>query len=127
MNISIKGSLDEELSKFNQDLPKVLNYITAEVAKKFSDYTRRNYLLGQSLQKRSGETYRSVKFYKKENMEMGVSPGVKVPGSLNYLNKWIGTDRDFMRKSYKSFVQSGRADKTAEYIINQLLRKKGFE
>jgi len=126
MNISIEGNLQRALLQFNEDLPKVLNYLTAEVAHKFADYTKRNYLLGQALHKRTGRTYNSVKFFKKKNMQMGVRPGVGVRGNLNYLNKWIGTEHEFMAPAARSFQNSGRADKVANFIMRQTIRKKGF-
>lgn len=119
--------MSEDLAIFGQDLPKVLNYATAEVAKRFADYTKRNYLLGQSLNRVTGETYNSVKFFKQKEMQMGVRPGVGIRGSLNYLNKYIGTSKEFMKPSSNEFKTSGRAEKVLKFILNQTIKRKKLD
>ena len=126
MNIIIEDNLTKPLEKYIDSFGPTMNYITAEVAKKYADYTKVNYLMGQALKRQTGETFQSLKFFKMKNLKMGVKPGVGIRGSLNYLNKWIGTDKDFMKPSLAKFENSRRPEKIIKFIIAKRTKQAGF-
>lgn len=40
--------------------------------------------------------------------EWFIRPGVRIPGMLNYLFKWVGTSRDFMNGSFRQWSTMAR-------------------
>ena len=126
MKIIIQDTLSKKLLSFNKRLPNIYNYILAEIAKDFSNYTRVNYLQGQKMKKRTGLTFNSVKFFKEKELKMGVRPGVGVKGNLNYLNKFIGTKYEFFKPSVNAYRKSGIPERIAEDIIRNIIKKKGL-
>ena len=126
MRLIIDDQITEPLKEYTESLGPTFNYITAEVSKRLANFTKVNYLMGQKLNRKTGETFQSVKFFKLKNFVMGVKPGVGVRGSLNYLNKWIGTDKEFMAPALKQFEDSRRAEKIMKQIIAKRTAKAGF-
>lgn len=106
------------------DLPSIGNFIVSQVAEEYADWVRDRYLSGQVLRKLTGETYESTKFFKLQDGAFGVRPGVGVPGNLNYLHRWIGTRKEFMKPSARAFQQAGMPQKTADRILSGILRRQ---
>ena len=75
-----------------------------DMAHEAVEFIRNNYLRGQALERITGETYESVHAYY-VNGEWWIRPGVGIAGCLNYLARWVGTDREFMRPGFDRFLQ----------------------
>lgn len=106
------------------DMPSIANFIVSQVADDYADWVRDRYLSGQVLRKVTGETYSSTKFFKMQEGTFGVRPGVGVPGSLNYLYRWVGTGREFMKPSARAFRAAGMPQKTADRILSGILSRQ---
>lgn len=125
-DIKLRGDAVRHFEEFPDELPDIMNWITSEVALSVSDYYKSKELSGQVLNRVTGQTYRSTKFYKKSDMKFGIRPGVGVPGNLNYLNKWVGTSRQVGVKTYKTWKGQKRASKLASKLLDRTLKNKGM-
>lgn len=126
MKVVLKDTITKPLKTFSKGLPNIYNYILGEVGKDFATYTKVNYLQGQKMKKRTGVLFNSVKFFKEKDLRFGVASGVGVRGSLNYLNKFIGTKHEFFKPAVKAYRKSGSPERITERIVNDILRKKGL-
>ena len=64
---------------------RIQNFVVAEISKNYAEFQKEGYLDGQYLNRQTGETAGSVRFFKLKNGRFGVAPGVGVSGNLNYL------------------------------------------
>lgn len=116
MTVTTEGEVRDKLYEYSRHFPKIKNYMIAEVSKALAKHEKQNYLAGQYLNKDSGTTYDSVKFFKMKSGVFGVRPGAGVPGRLNYLNVYVrGFDSlgrsyhqgNFVRDAAATFFSSG--------------------
>ena len=101
-----------------------------EEADKFVPFVRLNYLQGQKLRRITGRTASSIKAWtpkkgtiKKHGLTKGVfiRPGVGIAGNLNYLGKWVNTEREFMRPALLRFRTGGRVENAVRKNIDKML------
>ncbi len=125
LHIEIDQEMGERIRLLGGSLPAILNFSASEVADDIASYIRDSFLSGKALEKRTGETYGSVKGYKakREAAAHYVDFGVGVRGHLNYLHKWRGTRRDFMAKGRKAYEQTGRWTALVEQNLERMQRK----
>lgn len=125
LRIDIDAEMGERIKRLGGSLPAILNFSASEVADDLSSYIREAFLTGRALQKRTGETYGSVRGYMAKRGDRGhfVDFGVEVRGHLNYLHKWRGTRRDFMAKGRKAYEQTGRWTALVEQNLERMQRK----
>lgn len=103
----IEGDALDRVGRSSALLETWIRSATGDIAHGAGEYIKRGYLIGQALSKRSGLTYGSVKqFYAKREKAWYLRPGVGVRGSLNYLAKWIGTDKEFMKPGFDAYLNS---------------------
>jgi len=134
---------------------KIQNFVVAEVSKDYAEYQKKNYLSGQYLNKRTGGTYDSVKFFKLSDNNFAVRPGAGVSGRLNYLSLFetggeitpkkakrlafnvngnqvfarsVYIDRKpFVSDSFSAYVSSGKVETIMRRVWTKALKKKGLE
>lgn len=129
MRIVIKDNIAERYEKLGEDLKKIYDYGLAEAAKDYSLFVKDGYLSGNPLKKRTGKTYDSVKFVRTKNVPLlsyTVMVGVGIRGRLNYLHRWIGTDKEFMSPSFEAWKARRSFDKVLEANFEKIAKKKGL-
>lgn len=95
-----------------------------DYAHDFIPYVQQNYLHGQALKRLTGETEESVNtWYSKRKKTWFVRPGIGIAGSLNYLGKWVGTSKEFMRPAFAAFSASNDLEKKIAEKIKRNLEK----
>ncbi len=102
-----------------------------EEAHDFIPFVQQNYLSGQKLKRRTGQTSDSVKTWMPGSKKLKVysditarvRPGVGITGSLNYLGRWTGTEREFMRPAFAAFAAGNRVERAIDDNIDKMLRK----
>ena len=114
----------EGLKELGEATPAIGNLIANAIAEDYAKYLRRNYLSGQVLGVRSGQTRSSTRFFKMNTGVFGVRPGSGIPGRLNYLLKFERGGRAFMEPSFRSYKATGRHIEIMLRIVNAMLRKK---
>lgn len=148
----VNDTVSPELTRLYKRLPAIHNYIISQIAKAFAEHEK-TYLNGVMLNKVSGETYNSVKYFKMKKSHFRVRPGAGVRGRLNYLaifqtggdirpiNKGaLAIDfgggnirlvkrvylppRPFVSAADASFKASGEAERIAWRIIDQHLKRR---
>jgi len=118
MQLSRKG---RGVEKFGASLPKLNNFAASKIAKEYAEFVRTKYLSGQKLRAMTGETRRSVKFFKLQNGTFGVRPGSGIAGRLNYLYKFERGGRAFMGPSRRAFKRGGRPVDIAKEIYDKVI------
>lgn len=133
MLVTTQGNVALNLQEVAKEFPSLTNYIVSEVSKGLAKFQKEGYLRGQYLNKKSGETYDSVRFFKMQNGVFGVRPGSGVVGRLNYLNVFVrGSDSrgrtfpqgDFITDSARAFFASKEVTKISGAIIQEYLYTK---
>lgn len=123
MNIEVSGNAKENFEYTQKHLKKWLISAVGDKSHEYKDYAVSTF--EQYLKNRTGETRGSIQTWiPKRNVrankaEWYVRPGVHIPGMLNYLYKWIGTDRDFMGGSFANWIQVARIDEYAGKAIKK--------
>lgn len=128
MRIVISGDALKSYNKLNEDFDKIFDYGLAEASHDYSEYVKIKYLSGKKMNIKTGELYKSVKFLKDKTQTLSyiVMPGVGVNGHLNYLNRYIGTNHEFMNVSFKSWKAQKRAFKIIEANFDKVAKNKGL-
>lgn len=107
INRQIEGDAQDRVGRASALLESWIRSATGDLAHEAGDHIKRSFLSGQNLSARSGVTRGSVKqFYDKREKAWYLRPGVGVRGSLNYLAKWIGTDKEFMKPGFDAYLNS---------------------
>lgn len=109
------------VERFGKSLPKINNYAASLIAKEYAEFVRTKYLSGQKLRAMTGETRRSVRFFKLKNGMFGVRPGSGIPGRLNYLYGFERGSRAFMGPSRRAFKRGGRPAEIAKEIYDKVI------
>ena len=125
LRIDIDKEMGERIKRLGGSLPAILNFSASEVADDLASYIRETFLTGRALEKRTGETYESVRGYKAKRGDQGhfVDFGVGVRGHLNSLHKFSGTGRDFMGKGVEAYEAAGRWTTLVEGNLERMERK----
>jgi hypothetical protein len=105
LKVEISGDAQERIERARDHIQGWITTFTGDIAQEGSAFIKDRYLRGQALRRLTGETFGSVKqFYVKKTRTWYIRPGVGVRGSLNYLARWIGTDREFMQPGFDRFL-----------------------
>ncbi|MEA5032309.1 MAG: hypothetical protein VB025_09195 [Sphaerochaeta sp.] len=125
LQIDVDTAFGEQLEKFGEALPKILNFSMGDVAHDMAAFIRDKYLSGNPLEKISGETFDSTRGYQPKDGQSNwfVDFGVRVTGQLNYLHKWAGTRRDFMTKGKRAYESGGGYMRLVEENLERMGRK----
>ena len=129
MKIQIKtnaGVVEKKLKGINERrLNAWVGFALREEAEEFSDTVRKQWLSGYAFERRTGTLADHVlPWTRKKDNAVLVRPGVKVPGSSNWLGRWAGhPKRDFMQKAFKQFSANGRIAQAVEENIDEQLEK----
>lgn len=129
MRITIKDKVAEQYSQLGDDLQKIYDYGLAEASKNYAFYVKIGYLTGNPMGKRTGELFKSVKFTRtknRPNLSYTVKPGVGVKGHLNYLNRYIGTEKEFMEPSFKEWKNRKLINQILEANFEKIAKSKGL-
>lgn len=149
MRVSIDNTLDDRLRIFGNDAPKILRKILRTTGNEFRKHQRNNYLRGQMLGRRTGETYRATKVKKvRRKMAYSViaSPLANIyehPGGATIKPKsarvlrWYNQQgepqfarevhlraRPFVTASFDSFGWDREGDRAAEKVIRKELARR---
>lgn len=103
--VEVSGSAEKATLGVRASLATLAPSLIGDVAHEAVDYIRQRYLRGQALNYITGETYEHVNaYYDRARREWWIRPGVGVPGSHNYLAKWVGTEKEFMKPGFEAFL-----------------------
>lgn len=113
-------------------------YALNDEAWDFARHVRDQWLNGRAMNRRTGETADSVLPWspvrRKSQMSLSqrvgsvyVRPGVGIQGSLNYLNRYVGTSREFMIPAFQRWQANGRITKAVDDNIDKMLKKVASE
>lgn len=104
IKISIGGNAPETIKKLNEKYPAYVTMAIGDLSHSLADSIRSKFLHGKALDLITGQTEESVKaFYEKRSKSWFVRVGVGIPGSLNYLARWTGTEHEFMAPGFTDF------------------------
>lgn len=107
LHIEITGDAPKRAKSAEKYIKTWIRSAIGDLAHDAIQFIKDNYLVGQALNRRSGLTCNSVKqFWVKNEQAWYLRPGVGVPGSQNYLARWIGTPREFMRPGFERYLAS---------------------
>lgn len=103
--LSIKWANDTAIEKMAHKLNSTVQHVVGNGAHDACEYIKNTFLTGRALAKRTGETYDSIQvFYDKQVKSWYIKAGVGINGHLNYLFKWIGTSKEFMRPGWEEYL-----------------------
>ncbi len=129
MKIIITEDIVEKYKGLTKDFESIFDYGLALSSLDYAEFIKENYLLGQKMDKKTGELFDSVKFIKNKNFKSQsyvVLAGVGISGHLNYLNRYIGTQHEFMSPSFKRWQSENRAIKIIEDNFEKVAHNKGI-
>ena len=119
----LKAVGDERLASW-------IRYAVGEDVDSFVDFVKSNYLSGQRMDVVTGETRDSVAGWlqnklagKRNAMVFLIRPGVGIHGMLNYLERFVGTSREFMRPAWRAFGQEGRIARDVDDNLERQLER----
>ncbi|MGE4465268.1 hypothetical protein [Sphaerochaeta sp.] len=125
LRIDIDKEMGERIKRLGGSLPAILDFSASEAADDLASYIRDTFLTGRALEKRTGQTYSSVRGYKAKRGEQGhfVDFGVGVRGHLNYIHKWSGSSKDFMGKGGEAYEATGRLKDLVERNLERMEKR----
>lgn len=129
MRLVIHDDIAEKYEALGEDLQKIYDYGIAEAAKDYTKYVKEGYLSGNPMRKITGQLFGSVKFVRTKNIKSlsyTVLPGVGVKGNLNYLNRFIGTDKEFMAPSFKRWKDTKRIEALLQSNFEKEAKARGL-
>lgn len=104
-----------------------VRWAVGEESDEFVSYVRTNWLSGQAMNVVTGETRDHVGAYfqktsgRRRLQTWVIRPGVGIPGTQNYLEKWVGTRLEFMRPAFEAFGSENRIRRAVETNIGLML------
>lgn len=126
MKMTIRTNAGKFADKLESISEKRLNawirFTFREEAEDFAKYVQDAWLRGRAMERITGETADSVQPWTKNNV-IKVRPGVRVPGSLNYLGRFVGTEKEFMRPAWAEFSRGRRVQKAVDKNIEKMLEE----
>ena len=130
MKIEVSGNAKENFQYTKDHLNKWLISAIGDKAHEYKSYVKGSF--EQYLTNRTGETRDSIQAWipkrnlKTKKAEWYIRPGVRIKGMLNYLYKWVNTDKDFMGNSFEKWYKTARIDNyAAKEIKKRFDRLKG--
>ncbi len=128
---SIEGQSDILAQISTDRLNAWVQYGESKSADEFADYVKSAKLSGNPMHIRTRELHDSVGSARlkrgKYRGKLVIRPGVGINGCLNYLNKWVGTNLEFMAPAAREFSQSGRIKRNVNDNISRMLDKVAKE
>lgn len=125
-NAIIENTASEGIDGIQSSMPGIGNFIVNQISEDFAQFVRDNYLSGQVLGVRTGETRESTRFFKSQPGVFGVRPGVGVRGSLNYLNRFERGALPFMGPAYRAYTSSGEPERIGNRIMGAIIDREGL-
>lgn len=129
MRITIKDTVAVEYEKLGKDLKEIYDYGLAEASKNYALFVKIGYLTGNPMAKKTGELYKSLKFVRTKgqpDLSYTIMPGVGVKGNLNYLNRYIKTEKEFMAPSFKAWKDRKTINQILETNFEKIAKQKGL-
>lgn len=129
MRLVIKDDITLDYEMLNDDLKRIYDYGLAEASKNYATYVKLGYLTGNPMGLRTGQLFESVKFLRtkgRPELSYTVMAGVGIKGNLNYLNRYVGTEKEFMRPSFQKWKSEKEALKIIEANFQQEAKKRGL-
>lgn len=114
--------VSKDVKTVSKSLELWVRFALGKEADSFRDYIRREWLNGRALNKRTGRTQDHVDVWTSKK-GVFVRPGVGVQGWQNYLAKWVGTDREFMRPGFREFSAFGRIEKAVQENVDKMMER----
>lgn len=132
-------AISEALEKVSERrLAAWVQYALSSEADDFAEYVKEGWLTGRAMKKVTGETYESVRPWTPKKRKLSgtglfasvkgvyVRPGVNIPGTLNYLGRYIGTKHEFMKSAWAYFNASQRVVKAVDENVARMLDKVNY-
>ena len=128
MKIVITGDAFKDYQGLEKDFDKIFDYGLYKSAEDYATYVKEKYLSGQAMNYRTGELYKSVKYLKDSEMTHSyvVMAGVGIAGHLNYLNRYVGTNKEFIKPAFKDWQSQKRAFNIMESNFDKIAKNKGL-
>lgn len=129
MRIVIHDDITKDFEALGDDLKNIYEYGLAEASKNYATFVKSGYLTGQSMAKRTGTLFESVKFLRtkgRPELSYSVMPGVGVKGHLNYLTRYIGTEKEFMKPSFERWKSKKEAIRIIEDNFQKVAKERGL-
>ena len=131
--ITDKGTIEatsEKLKAIGETrLMAWIRWSLGEESDSFVDFVKAGYLSGQRLKVLTGETRDHVGAWmqkknrgKRESVFV-IRPGKGIPGLQNYLERWTGTEHEFMRPAFAAFGAESKIIRAVEANIEKMIRK----
>ncbi len=130
MKIEVSGNAQENFQYVQKHLAKWITSAVGDKAHDFRNYSKDTF--EQYLTNRTGETRESIQAWipkrnlKAQKAEWYIRPGVRIKGMLNYLYKWVGSEKDFMGNSFERWIRTANLDTyTAKEVERRFNGLKG--
>jgi hypothetical protein len=152
IQVKVSDQIFPELNRLHKKMPAIHNFMISEIAEAFAEHEKK-YLNGLMLNRVTGETYNSVKFFKLKRSHFRVRPGAGVNGRLNYLKIFqtggeirpvrkgsLAIDfgggqvrlvkrvyippKPFVSVADETFSASGESDRIAWRVLDQYLKRR---
>lgn len=105
IHTEVGGDAGRRVSRAARLLKGWVRSATGDVANEAGRHIKTRFLRGQALNYITGTTHDSLRqWFIPRDGSWWIRPGVGIPGSLNYLAKWIGTEHEFMQPGFKDFL-----------------------
>ena len=123
LRIKLDGNAEENVKYAAKHLSGWILSAVGDKAHEYRDFARETFT--SYLENRTGETVNSINTWipkrnrRAKKPEWYIRPGVKIPGMLNYLFKWVGTSRDFMNGSFEAWKQKSNIAEYVEYKVEK--------
>lgn len=114
------AKVSKDIKKISTSVQQWCRFAVGKEADSFRDYVKSNWLKGKALQYRTGQTHDHVKVWAKGS-SVYVRPGIGIPGTQNYLGRWIGSSHEFMRPAFREFSASGRIEKAVKENLDKMM------
>ena len=118
------GNAGKCLSVSAEELSGWVRSAVGDKSHDFKDFARQHF--NNYMRTITGQTVNSINTWTPKTRRRGseldttqwyVRPGVGIRGRLNYLAKWIGTEKEFMRPMYNSWVNMAQVP---EYVAQAI-------
>lgn len=122
--------MSSKMKTISDKLAVWVNGSIGDIAHELIPFIQQRYLSGQALNRITGRTSDSVKaWYSKKRRSWFVRPGIGIPGNLNYLAQWAGTEHEFMKPGLAAYLAvhdvKNRMLKDIDRRIENVMQKQG--
>lgn len=124
MKLEISGNAIEKFEYTAKHIDGWVRSAVGDKAHSYKDYVRGNFTRflndrgpGGTGTRESIQAWTPKRNRKANVAEWYIRPGVRIPGMLNYLYKWIGTSRDFMNRTFAEWTA---VNNVGDYITDKI-------